>query len=137
MTAQRRSFDACVDSVPRARRAAVAWARTQHVPEEVLQAVALAVTEAATNVVVHAYRDRERPAAFELELERDEHGLRIGVHDDGIGMAPRADSPGLGLGMPLIASVTERLEIFNTESGGTHVSMRFAVAVPAGLARAS
>lgn len=131
VTAQRRSFDACVDSVPLARHAAVTWAREHTASEEVLHAVALAVTEAATNVVVHAYRDREGRATFTLELERDDDGLRVSVHDDGLGMTPRPDSPGLGLGMPLIASVTDRLEILRTETGGTHVRMRFCAAVGA------
>ena len=131
VSARRRSFQACVDSVPLARRAAVAWARAQSASDEVLQAVALAVTEAATNAVVHAYRDAEGPGTFTLELDRDADGLRVSVRDDGGGMAPRADSPGLGLGMPLIASVSDKLEILSTDSGGTHVCMRFGAPVAA------
>jgi serine/threonine-protein kinase RsbW len=133
VSARRRSFQACVDSVPLARRAAVAWARAQRASDEVLQSIALAVTEAATNVVVHAYRCRDVPGTFTLELDRDADGLRVSVSDDGEGMAPRADSPGLGLGMPLIASVTDKLEILSSDSGGTQVRMRFGAPVAAQL----
>ena len=37
--------------------------------------------------------------------------------DDGIGLRPRADSPGVGLGMPLIADLADRVEITGTRPG--------------------
>ena len=47
------------------------------------------------------------------------------VEDDGRGMVPRPDSPGLGLGLPLIATVSDRFETHTTPSGGTKLCMWF------------
>ena len=89
--------------------------------------VALAVSEATTNVVVHAYRDRDEPGTFTLGLDIECGSLMIDVCDDGLGPAPRTDSPGLGLGLPLIAQMTDGFEVHEADTGGTEVRMRFAL----------
>ena len=43
-------------------------------------------------------------------------------------MLPRTDSPGLGLGLPLIAQMTESLEVHDRAGGGTEIRMAFALA---------
>ena len=81
----------------------------------------LAVTEACTNVVVHAYPDgREGPMEVTATLTDDT--LTVVVRDEGHGMGLRPDSPGLGLGLPLIASLAEtvRLGRDGEEHGGAH-----------------
>jgi serine/threonine-protein kinase RsbW/stage II sporulation protein AB (anti-sigma F factor) len=56
---------------------------------------------------------------------RSEDGeLVVVVADHGEGMRPRPDSPGLGLGLPIIATLVTRLDIVNT-STGTEVHMSF------------
>jgi serine/threonine-protein kinase RsbW len=50
--------------------------------------------------------------------------LVVVVADRGVGLAPRGDSPGLGLGMPLMASVTSRFRIVS-RGAGTEVHMAF------------
>jgi anti-sigma regulatory factor (Ser/Thr protein kinase) len=86
--------------------------------------VLLAVSEVVTNCVVHGYRDA--PAgSVALEARRKGDHLLLSVADEGSGMAPRIDSPGLGLGLPLITTVAERVDISAPPSGGTLVSMRF------------
>jgi anti-sigma regulatory factor (Ser/Thr protein kinase) len=90
-------------------------------------AVELAVSEAVTNAVVHAYRDRAGDGTddrFEVRLKTDAEGVWIIVVDDGVGMSPRADSPGLGLGLSVIAELTDQLLIVQGETG-TRVHMRF------------
>ena len=52
----------------------------------------------------------------------------ISIWDDGGGMQPRADSPGVGLGLPLVAALTERFEIESRPGGGTRLSLYFATA---------
>ena len=42
-------------------------------------------------------------------------------------MRPRPDSPGLGLGLPLIAQMAASFEVHERDSGGTEVRMRFAL----------
>ena len=119
------NFRARADSVGEARRAAVAFAREHDVPDEKLDLVALAVSEATTNVVVHAYRDRDEPGSFTLGLDMERGSLMIDVCDDGLGPAPRTDSPGLGLGLPIIAEVTDAHSFLPTSGRGAWLSMRF------------
>jgi serine/threonine-protein kinase RsbW/stage II sporulation protein AB (anti-sigma F factor) len=86
--------------------------------------IRLAVSEAATNAVVHAYREAE--GTLVLRARVDGRELIVIVSDTGVGLAPRHDSPGLGLGMPLMASVTSSFSVVSTGSG-TEVRMRFSL----------
>jgi anti-sigma regulatory factor (Ser/Thr protein kinase) len=103
------------------------WARRYVDDRAVLSDIALAVTEAATNVVLHAYRDRTEPGTVTIEVERDIDHVCIYVRDEGSGLAPRVDSPGLGLGLGLIAQVADSADVRAPENGGTEVVMRFNV----------
>lgn len=87
-------------------------------------AVALAVTEAVANVVVHAYRDGD-PGLVYVAASLDDGTLAVVISDDGQGMAPRTDSPGIGLGLALIANLTDTMQIEHG-GGGTRLVMRFA-----------
>jgi anti-sigma regulatory factor (Ser/Thr protein kinase) len=93
------------------------------VPDQALADVKLAVTEACTNVVVHAYPDEEGPMAVSAAL-RDQR-LTVVVSDEGRGIVPRPDSPGLGLGLPLIATLAESLELGTGDADTTEVRMIF------------
>jgi serine/threonine-protein kinase RsbW len=90
-------------------------------------AVALCVSEAVTNAVIHAYRDTATPGVVRLCLRPLEPGLEICVADEGRGLAPRPDSPGMGLGMPLIAAMSQGMDI-ETSASGTRLLMRFGAA---------
>jgi anti-sigma regulatory factor (Ser/Thr protein kinase) len=87
-----------------------------------LGAVKLAVNEAVTNAVVHAYAQNEGRISVTVELAGKE--LAITVADTGGGLLPRADSPGLGMGLPLIAQLTERIDVRSDEDG-TEIRMWF------------
>jgi serine/threonine-protein kinase RsbW len=90
-------------------------------------AVALAVSEAVTNAVVHAYRHRvtaHPDDRVDVSVTADADGVWITVSDDGVGMSPRDDSPGLGLGLHVIAKLTDQLLIAQGATG-TRVHMRF------------
>jgi serine/threonine-protein kinase RsbW len=91
-------------------------------------AVALAVTEAITNAVVHAYVGASEPGDIEVVVQclPDDESIEILVCDEGRGMMPRPDSPGLGLGLPLVATLAERFEVQARAGGGTRVLMAFA-----------
>jgi anti-sigma regulatory factor (Ser/Thr protein kinase) len=87
----------------------------------------LAVSEAVSNVVVHGYRD-SAPGAVTVCAEAEDHQLTVVVRDDGCGLAPRADSPGAGLGLPLIAEVAESMSVTRGRNGhGTVLRMIFAL----------
>ncbi len=88
--------------------------------------VRLAVSEACTNVVSHAYRDHDGPGELEVSVMVGTGELTVIVRDRGSGILPRVDGGGLGLGLPLIAALTQRAEIGGHAGGGTEVAMTFA-----------
>jgi anti-sigma regulatory factor (Ser/Thr protein kinase) len=92
-------------------------------------AVALAVSEAVTNAIVHAYVGAPEPGEIEVIAQRlADDRLEIFVCDDGRGMLPRPDSPGVGLGLPLVATLAESFEVQARSGGGTQVRMAFVAA---------
>ncbi|MDX6700705.1 MAG: serine/threonine-protein kinase RsbW [Baekduia sp.] len=93
------------------------------VPDHALADVKLAVTEACTNVVVHAYPDGDGPMAVTAGLR--DGAITVTVSDEGRGILPRPDSPGLGLGLPLIATLASSLELGTNDREETEVRMTF------------
>ena len=76
-------------------------------------AVALAVSEAVTNVVVHAYREPDpdaEPGYVQVTVTVEGNELLVAVSDEGVGLTPRPDSPGAGLGLAIIATLADRFE---------------------------
>ena len=95
----------------------------------VLADMKMAVTEACTNVVVHAY-DVDS-GVLEVEMSATEDGLTIVVRDHGTGIQPRpaqSESPALGLGLPLIAALSDAFELRGSTGRGTEVRMTFVYA---------
>lgn len=107
----------------RAIRAAVRRFAVEHGARDI-DAVALALTEAATNVVVHAYRDGECGDVRVVACAEPER-LVVVVRDYGYGMRPRHDSPGLGMGLPLIGHLTSHFNVEAPEGEGTRLRMHF------------
>jgi serine/threonine-protein kinase RsbW len=99
------------------------------VDEEILSNIRLAVTEACTNVVVHAYPD-EHEGLLEVAATLREDKLEIVVRDEGPGIGPRPGSPGLGLGLPLIVSLAESVQLGRDEDERTEVRMVFPLSAP-------
>lgn len=91
--------------------------------EQLLSDVKLALTEACTNSVVHAYADGEGSVEVDAFVGGDQ--LVFVVRDEGHGIVPRPDSPGLGLGLPLIATLTDSLELGKNADDHTEVRMTF------------
>jgi serine/threonine-protein kinase RsbW len=78
-----------------------------------------------SNVVQHGYRGRA-PGDVTVCAEAYDHELKVIVRDAGCGMSPRADSPGAGLGLPLIARLAESVSVVAPPGGqGTVVCMTF------------
>lgn len=88
------------------------------------EGIALAVSEAMTNAVIHAYTD-VAPQDIEVAVEVTADAVVVTVADRGRGMQPRSDSPGLGLGLPLIASLTQRFDVEQRPEGGTRLMLWF------------
>jgi anti-sigma regulatory factor (Ser/Thr protein kinase) len=89
---------------------------------ETISDVRLAVTEAATNAVIHAYAKASGDLRVSAAVQDGE--LVIVIGDSGPGLVARRDSPGLGVGLSVIATVAERMEIVS-HPGGTEIHMAF------------
>lgn len=109
------TFPAVPLGVSAIRRAVAEVAQACGLDARAVGNVRLAVSEAASNAVLHAYRGRAGTIRVTADLVDDE--LRVVVADDGSGVVPRRDSPGVGLGLPIMASVTERVEVVSSPSG--------------------
>jgi serine/threonine-protein kinase RsbW len=118
------SWPARPEHVGAARRAASVAAERAGAENAVLDAVRLAVSEAVSNVIVHGYRDARR-GEFTVAVEWEDDHLRVRVRDSGCGMRPRPDSPGAGLGLPLIARLSHSFAVREPPEGGTEVCMTF------------
>ena len=112
------------ENVAVVRHAFGGFAEVLTVDEQTLADIKLAVTEACTNVVMHAY-EADAPGALEVEASFDDERLTVVIRDSGRGIVPRPDSPGLGLGLPLIATLAESLELGTDETDNTEVRMTF------------
>ena len=123
-----RVWPAVAPSVAEARTAVSAFAEAAGATADALAAVSLAVSEAVTNAVLHAYLDHDQPGPVEVRARCEAEKVVVEVADEGRGMLPRTDSPGLGLGLPLIAQMTESLEVHDRAGGGTEIRMAFALA---------
>jgi serine/threonine-protein kinase RsbW len=96
------------------------------VSEQKLSDVRLAVTEACANVVVHAYPDGQE-GPMEVVASMRDNRLTVLVRDWGRGIRPRPDSPGLGLGLSLIAALAEQVQLGHNNEEHTEVRMTFAL----------
>jgi len=122
------SFEATFPSTPPGvgaiRRQIAEFAARCGMSAEGIDAVRLAVSEAVTNAVIHAYRDNDSEGDLSVRAGVESGELVVVVADRGVGLAPRRDSPGLGLGMPLMASMTSRFRVVS-RGAGTEVHMAF------------
>jgi serine/threonine-protein kinase RsbW len=92
-------------------------------PRATVEDMRLAVTEACTNVVRHAYSpDGGR---IEVVVRPDGEAINVIVADDGRGLGPSPDVAGPGLGLSLIAALTDRLEIDHAPHKGSRLLMAF------------
>jgi anti-sigma regulatory factor (Ser/Thr protein kinase) len=110
------------------RRRAAEFASAVGAADEMIDAVALAVSETVTNAVIHAYADRE-PGQVSLRCSGDGDRFVVEVRDDGGGVAARDDSPGLGHGLAVVGALAQTLKVESLPDGrGTIVTMSFAAA---------
>ena len=110
------------------RQALVGVADGLALDTSILSDAKMAVTEAVTNCVVHAFPDGD--GRFQVEMHADESSLTVVVRDDGKGMATadegRSGTSALGLGMPLIAALSDDFAVDAEPGRGTEVRMSFA-----------
>lgn len=107
------------------RRAVSGVAIAAGLPEEQIEDVRVAVNEACTNVIVHAYPGGGGP--LEVDAWIDDDRLMVCVRDQGAGIRPHveSDGAGLGLGLQLMAALSSDMKVSGTSGGGTEVRLRF------------
>jgi serine/threonine-protein kinase RsbW len=110
-----------------------AFAQSLRLSDELVEDLRLAVTEACTNVVRHAYPEGE-PGAVEISIQPRAEDVRVVVADWGRGVGPSPDTAGPGLGLPLIAAIADTVDLQSAPGGGSRVSMTFARRGPGGPA---
>src|SRR5581483_10239658 len=118
------SYPARPESVPVARRALAEVASAAGAGGERLDEIRLAVSEALTNAVVHAYRDGAF-GHFHVTAAIASGELWVLVSDDGRGLHAWNDSRGLGIGLSLISGLSDDFAIVTRASGETEIQMRF------------
>jgi serine/threonine-protein kinase RsbW len=87
--------------------------------------IALVVSEATTNAVLHAYGDTTLGPLYVATTLGGE-SLTVWICDSGSGMRPRRDSPGLGLGLGVISRLCDEVLISSDANAGTCVTATFA-----------
>ena len=121
------SWNAEPGSLAAIRAELVGFADAAGASRRTRDALALAVTEAAANAIVHAYPDRA-PGQLFIQAGLGAPGrLRVVVRDDGCGMRSRIDSPGVGLGLALIVQLADAVVVRTDAGTGTEVDMEFAL----------
>ena len=117
------TLPARAENVALVRHVVTALAEALALPDKLVEDIRLAVTEACTNVVRHAYVGGEGPLDVSLAPEGDQ--LTVVVADRGRGIQPNPESEGPGLGLPLIAALASDLEIDHAPGRGSRLCMSF------------
>lgn len=100
--------------------------RTGALSPEVLADLKLALTEACSNSVRHAY-DEGREGIVEVRYELGEDSISVEVTDDGAGFDPdvleraQEELDEGGLGIAIIRAVTDELDIGVRQEGGSRL----------------
>jgi serine/threonine-protein kinase RsbW len=115
------------DQVPVARRAVAEFCRQYDLPAPLIDDVKLVVTEACSNVVLHAYDGHAHPhPTFEVRADIEERELLVSVNDQGRGIGAPSPNRGLGLGLRLALQLAGGVHTRDSDSGiGTRLTMRF------------
>jgi anti-sigma regulatory factor (Ser/Thr protein kinase) len=122
-------LQAVPERVPSARGAITRLCEDLEIEEDLAGQIRLAVTEACTNCVLHAYADESgTDATFALEARVEDDDLLVVVRDAGAGItAVRSGRAGLGFGLRLMREAASSMDVVSLPGGGTSVAMRFAI----------
>ena len=119
----RLTMPARAENVALVRHVTAALAEAVGLPEPLVDDIRLAVTEACTNVVRHAYAGEVGP--LEVLITPEPQTLTVTVVDHGQGIGPSPNTDGAGLGLPLIAALATELEIAPAADCGSRLCMSF------------
>jgi len=119
------------DNVMVVRQAVAGLGEAVELPDQRLADLKTIVTEACNNVVLHAYPDDE-DGPLEVSASINGDRVEVVISDQGQGFKPRAESDGasLGLGLPLIASLSDDFEIRGGAGQGTRTRVTLGFEAP-------
>jgi serine/threonine-protein kinase RsbW len=118
-----RAFPAVAASLRVIRREIADYAEGEGASPDVVAAAVLATNEAAANAIVHAYGGGDSSEELRIEASAADGLLRVIVRDTGPGFRPHRRTPGIGLGLALIAQLADDFEL--REGAGLEVAMAF------------
>jgi len=120
----RASYPAVRGSVSRIRHELARSATSVGASERETDSVRLAVSEAATNVVMHAY-DGTGPGEIHVTAAVHDRTLSVLIADDGLGLRASRNNQGHGCGLIIIAKCADGIALEQRPTGGVEVRMRF------------
>lgn len=114
-------------SIGPVRRAVSAFAAVYDTAPHLRADIALAVSEAVTNAILHGHGGGDAQALIHVVVDYEEDALEVVVADSGIGLDADVRSAGLGLGLGLIARSAARFAARPRDPAGTEIWMRFEI----------
>jgi len=106
-----------------------AFAEALRLPDDLVEDLRLAVTEACTNVVLHAYDGGGSDARYELEARVEDAELVVRIRDSGVGMPSEGaarPTQNFGFGFPVMRATASSVDVVARPGGGTEIVLRFA-----------
>lgn len=135
MNCARVEFHAIPGNLGFARVAAASFAAGLGFTVEELEDIKLAVSEAVSNCIVHAYPGANgAPGTVCMSMQICESDIKISVEDKGVGIADlltartpgmTTDSQRLGMGFTLMEALADNLDVTSEPGVGTCVAMTF------------
>jgi anti-sigma regulatory factor (Ser/Thr protein kinase) len=123
----RLTLPARAENIAVVRQALAGVAGALGATDKLVDDIKTAVSEAATNVVAHAYPEGEE-GPLEVCATLTGRNLEILVRDRGTGIQPRpvdGESPSLRVGLALIGALTDSFSVSGEEGQGTEVKLVF------------
>ena len=118
------SLPARSENLRKVRRAVSEFAASIGVADETIADLRLAVNEACSNVVRHAYEGDE--GEMDVEARPIGGSLIVTVQDRGRGLAGRSSDPGTGLGLRVASAVSGSFAM-RQKARGTEVRLVFPI----------
>lgn len=122
-TVVRLTLPARPENIALVRHVVEAVSRNLPVEAATVEDMRLAVTEACTNVVRHAYPGGDGP--LDVVIRPRIEALQVVVSDSGRGMGGSVDRAGPGFGLGLIAALTDELSVEEAPRAGSRLAMTF------------
>ena len=121
------SLPARAENVIVVRQAAAGLGEAFGLADQRIDDLKTVVTEACNNVVLHAYGGEDGPLDVSAMVDNDHLEVTIADRGRGFHPRPRPGEPSLGIGLPLIASLSDAFQVEGRAGDGTAITICFAI----------